>query len=41
MAATTISSDFGAQKILQARLQKYVKHELSDVQVDLEKTEEL
>ena len=27
-------------KILQARLQQYVNHELPDVQVDLEKTEE-
>ena len=27
-------------KILQARLQKYVNRELSDVQLDLEKTEE-
>ena len=27
-------------KILQARLQRYVNHELPDVQVDLEKTEE-
>ena len=27
-------------KILQARLQQYVNHELPDVRVDLEKTEE-
>ena len=27
-------------KILQARLQQYVKHELPDVQVDFEKAEE-
>ena len=28
-------------KILQARLQQYVSHELPDVQLDLEKAEEL
>ena len=28
-------------KILQARLQQYVNHELSEVQVELEKAEEL
>ena len=28
-------------KILQARLQQYVNHELPDVQLDLEKAEEL